>query len=123
LPITAGSSMVAITRTGPPQAVQVSMSMWTIRQDGRIAQPQAAPRGARYRDGPRALPPQPLRPGHCPTALGLRLGLLLRGWERTLAAPGRGDPLACVAVRGEDAMVAGEVHPRLRHQSRQPFST
>jgi hypothetical protein len=32
LPLTAGSSMLAIARTGPPHALQVSMSMWNGRR-------------------------------------------------------------------------------------------
>ena len=52
--------------------------------------------------------------GRCSVAGGVGLGLA------SLAAPGRCDPCAVLAVRGKDAVESCQVHARLGHQGRQP---
>lgn len=55
-----------------------------------------------------------LRPGHGGMPRGIRLRVI------PAVAPGRGHPGPQSAVGGEHTVIAGEVHPRLGHQSGQP---
>lgn len=59
---------------------------------------------------------QALRPRHCRMTLGRCPYCRICVRFQRLATPGRRDLAAPAVVRGEDAVVTGEVHPRPRYE-------